>query len=279
MSESGGASGGGSGGDRHAVAARLLWGPPPGPARGPRRTLDLGRIARAGIELADAEGLSAVSMQRLAAQLGVTKMALYRYVPGKTELVSLMVDAAMGPCPQEHRAERGGQDQEQERAEEQEQAEGQRGREQEQSGGWRARLTSWAEELLATFLRHPWALDATLGPRVVGPCELGWMERAVAALDGTGLSGAERLDAAVLLTGHVRSISEQARATGPADSPEAQVSALLLELTQAHGERYPALAAALAAAADQPEEQDQAWEFGLQRILDGLAVLVSQRSR
>lgn len=245
MTESGG-------GNRHAGATRLLWGPQPKRARGPRPTLDLGSITRAGIELADAEGLPAVSMQRLAGLLGVTKMALYRYVPGKTELVALMVDAAIGPYPQE---------------------------DEEQPGDWRARLASWARELLAAFLSHPWALDATVGPRAVGPCELGWMERAVSALDGTPLSGAERLDATVLLAGHVRAISEQARATGPVDSPEAEVSGVLSELLQAHGERHPALAAALGAAADRPQDRDQAWEFGLERILDGLAVFMEQRTR
>ncbi|GAB2818406.1 TetR/AcrR family transcriptional regulator [Streptomyces daliensis] len=236
--------------DAHAEAVRLLWGPHPKPARGPRRTLDLARIARAGIEIADAEGSADVSMQRVAAQLGVTKMALYRYVPGKAELVALMVDAAIGPCPTAKQAH----------------------------GGWREQLEGWARQLLAVFSQHPWALEATLGPRVVGPGELSWLERAVAALDGTGLSGAERMDAAVLLVGHVRGITQQARAAGPAGNPEAQLGAILGDLVQAHGERFPALTEALASAA-RSEGQDQAWEFGLQRILDGLAALIDERAR
>ncbi|MEU5028380.1 TetR/AcrR family transcriptional regulator [Streptomyces milbemycinicus] len=235
-------------GDNHAETVRLLWGPHAKPSRGPRPTLDLDRIARAGIEIADTEGLAGVSMQRVAAQLGVTKMALYRYVPGKAELVALMVEAAIGPYPAQD----------------------------PQPSGWRGQLADWARCLFAAFQRHPWTLDATIGPRVMGPAELSWMERAVSALDGTGLSGAERMDAVVLLVGHVRGITQQARAAGPAGTPEAELSGILADLMRAQGERFPALAAAFASA-EQTGGRDQAWEFGLQRILDGLAVLIDQR--
>ncbi|MFF0445899.1 TetR/AcrR family transcriptional regulator [Streptomyces sp. NPDC004609] len=236
-------------GDGHAEVVRLLWGPHPRPARGPRPTLDLERIARAGIEIADSAGLADVSMQRVAAQLGVTKMALYRYVPGKAELVALMVETAIGPYP----AAKAGR------------------------GGWREQLEEWARQLIDVFHRHSWVLDATVGPRITGPGELSWLERAVSALDGTGLSGTERMDAAVLLVGHVRGITQQARAAGPAGNSEAQLGALLGGLMREHGERFPALAAALASAA-RTGGQDQAWEFGLQRILDGLAALIDQRT-
>lgn len=236
----------------HAEMVRLLWGPHPRPARGPRPTLDLPRIARAGIEIADAEGLADVSMQRVAERLGVTKMALYRYVPGKAQLVALMVEAAIGPCP----APAPGYP----------------------PGGWREQLESWARQLLALFLQHSWVLAATVGPRVQGPGELSWLERAVSALDGTGLTGAERMDAAVLLVGHVRGITQQAHASGgPTGSPEAQLGAILGDLIQSHGESYPALTAAFASAVES-DGQDQAWEFGLQRILDGLAALSDRRA-
>ncbi|KUL35436.1 TetR family transcriptional regulator [Streptomyces sp. NRRL F-4489] len=242
-------------GGEQAAVVRLLWGTRAKPARGPRPTLDLDRIARAGIELADAEGLAEVSMQRVAAQLGVTKMALYRYVPGKAELVALMVDAAIGPCPE---------------------GEGRR-------GDWREQLEEWARGLADVFGRHPWVLEVTVGPRVMGPGELSWMERAVAALDGTGLTGAERMDAAVLLVSHVRGITQQARAASGAEggaegNAEEQLGAVLGELMREHGARFPALSQALASVAASGG-QDQAWEFGLHRILDGLAALIDERAR
>ncbi|MFJ6050434.1 TetR/AcrR family transcriptional regulator [Streptomyces sp. NPDC092307] len=234
-------------------AVRLLWGPPPaGPARGPKRGLTLEGIARAGIEIADAEGLVGASMQRVAAELAVTKMALYRYVPGKAELVALMVEAAMpaaAPSP---------------------------------GGPWRERLQAWARGLLAGLRRHPWLLEATVGVRVMGPRELEWMEAALAALDGCGLTGAEAMDAVVLLAGHVRSIAEQERAAGAgpgsaAGGPDAQLAQMLGEVMRTHGERFPALGAALASAAEHGG-QDQALEFGLARLLDGLELLMTRRA-
>ncbi|MEV7558258.1 TetR/AcrR family transcriptional regulator C-terminal domain-containing protein [Streptomyces sp. NPDC089795] len=213
-------------------------------------------IARAGIEIADAEGLAGASMQRVAAEPAVTKMALYRYVPGKAELVALMVEGAM-PAPA-----------------------------QSPGGPWRERLEAWARGLLAGLRLHPWLLEATVGVRVMGPRELEWMERALAALDGCGLSGAEAMDAVVLLTGHVRSIAEQERAAGAvtgsgpgsaAEGPDAQLAAMLGEVMRTHAERFPTLGAALASAAEHGG-QDQALEFGLGRILDGLELLMTRRA-
>ncbi|MFJ4781472.1 TetR/AcrR family transcriptional regulator [Streptomyces sp. NPDC088762] len=252
------------------AAVRLLWGPPPAPpARGPKRGLTLEGIALAGVGIADAEGLGAVSMQRVAGELAVTKMALYRYVPGKAELVALMVEAAMpDPALEAEPAALGAG-----------------------SVGWRERLEVWARELYAGFRRHPWLLEATVGARVMGPRELGWMERALAALDGCGLGGAEAMDAVVLVAGHVRGIAEQERAAGggvvgtaagaaagaAGAGPDAQLAAMLGEVMRVHGERFPALGAALASVAEHGG-QDQALEFGLGRILDGLGLLVSRRA-
>ncbi|KQV24016.1 MULTISPECIES: TetR/AcrR family transcriptional regulator [unclassified Kitasatospora] len=227
-----------------APAARLLWGPPPKAGRGPKASLTLDRIARAGIDIADAEGLGALSMQRVAGLLDVTKMALYRYVPGKAELVALMVDAAVGAAPPVT------------------------------GTGWRDPLADWSRQLAAVFRLHPWLLDATVGPRLVGPAELSWMERAVAALADTPLTGAERLDVVAVLAGHVRAISQQSRAAGPEGSPEQQLLATLGTLIATHQDSYPATAAAMAEAA-QSDGQDQALEFGLRCFLDGLGVRIA----
>lgn len=239
--------------EQWGAAVRLLWGPPVKPARGPKRGLTLEGIAGAGVVLADAEGLAGVSMQGVAGRLAVTKMALYRYVPGKAELVSLMVEAAM-PDPSVLDGRPAGE-------------------------GWRERLAVWARELLAGFRAHPWLLEATVGARVMGPVEVGWMERALAALDGCGLTGAEAIDAVVLVSGHVRGIAEQERAmAGGAvgEEPDAQLTSVLGEVMRVHGEKYPALGAALASVAE-AGGQDQALDFGLERILDGLGLLVAER--
>ncbi|MFE2086717.1 TetR/AcrR family transcriptional regulator [Streptomyces sp. NPDC002596] len=218
--------------------------------RGPKPALTLDGIARTGTEIADAEGLGAVSMQRVAEQLGKTKMSLYRYLPGKAELIAVMVETALDDAPE------GGED------------------------DWRARLTAWSYGLVEMLRRHPWLLEATVGPRLMGPKELGWMERALSALDGTGLTGAERMDAVVLLTSHVRGIALQSRAAAPSSAPEAQLLAALGTVLRDHGADYPHLAAATASSVGSGTQgQDQALEFGLDRILDGLEVLIAERAR
>ncbi|ROO83522.1 TetR family transcriptional regulator [Actinocorallia herbida] len=218
------------------TANALLWERRTPPSRGPKPTLRLDTITEAGIGLADAGGLAAVTMQRVAEQVGVTKMALYRYVPGKVELVALMTDQALGappPLP---------------------------------SGGWRDRLDTWARHMYTRFSAHPWTLEATVGPRAIGPNELDWMEQATAALTGTGLPGPQMLDVAATLTGHVRMVAQQG-AAAPTGAVERELAATISTLLADRADRYPALTKALAVSGG----QDQALDFGLRCILDGVA--------
>jgi AcrR family transcriptional regulator len=236
-----------------ASAMELLWGAAGRPARGPKPALSTERIARAAIDIADAEGLAMVSMQRVAADLDFTKMSLYRYFPGKTELIAFMIDTALGEPP----------------------ALGE--------GGWRAELGEWARQCWVVYRRHPWLLQVTVGQRAVGPNELGWMECAVEALAPTGLDGAEQLDAVVLVTGHVRNLAQQVLTTVTpagvrAGSTEGELISVLAELLERHGERFPALTTAVASAAA-GSAQDDALDFGLNRIFDGLELLIAARSK
>lgn len=234
-------------GDAH----RLLWDSPATPRRGPKPTLTLAALAHAGIELADEEGLAAVTMQRTAAALGVTKMALYRYLPSKVELVALMTETAMGEAPQLDTV----------------------------PGGWRPKLHEWARRLFAGFVRHPWLAETTVGARAIGPHELDWTERAVAALTGTGLRGAEILDVAATLAGHAKAIAQHASAAVAAgrDNAEQSLTEAMLALSHGREDRFPALAATLDLAA-QEGGQDNALDFGLARILDGVELLIARRS-
>ena len=224
------------------MTVEFLWGGRAQPTRGPKPALSLEQITDAAIAVADADGLAGVSMQRVAADLGYTKMSLYRYLPGKAELVALMVERVMGEPPALPAAE------------------------------WRESLAEWTRLLMAGFVRHPWSLAATVGARPLGPHELGWMECALTALAGTPLSGSERLDAMVVLVGHARMLAEQATSR----HAEAQLSAAIAAVIQQHGERFPRLAGAMAEAAA-AGEQDQAFDFGLDRILDGLEALIRSR--
>jgi AcrR family transcriptional regulator len=224
------------------MSVEFLWGGRAQPTRGPKPALSLDGIADAAIAVADAEGLAAVSMQRVAADLGYTKMSLYRYLPGKAELVALMVERGLGDPPDLSPAD------------------------------WRESLAEWTRHLMAAFLGHPWSLAATVGARPLGPRELGWMESALTVLAGLPLTGAERLDAMVVLVGHARALAEQITSS----SPEAQMSMAMAAVIQQHVDQFPRLAAAMAEAAA-AGQQDQAFDFGLARILDGLEALVVSR--
>ncbi|SCG47225.1 TetR/AcrR family transcriptional regulator [Micromonospora humi] len=235
----------------------LLWGAPAGPRRGPRPTLSPAAVARAGIAVADADGLDGLTMQRVAESLGVTKMALYRYVPGRAELVALMLDEALGepppPGPDAGREAAGA------------------------DADWRARLDDWTRRLVERFRRHPWAQAAAVGARLPGPNELSWVDRVVAALAGTGLTATERLDVATLLVGHARNLAGL-----PPDSGREAAFAALVHGREA---RFPALAAALAAPATPHSPTDPAsptpdptLDFGLTRILDGIQTLLHSRA-
>ncbi|MGW4089188.1 TetR/AcrR family transcriptional regulator [Nocardia sp. NPDC004750] len=229
----------------------LLWGTGQRPKRGPKPALSLERIVAEAIALADAEGLANLSMQRLAERLGFTKMSLYRYVPGKAELVALMLDTALGAPPELSAGEEASEN------------------------DWRDLLRVWCETIYARFSAHPWSMEVSVGLRPVGPNEVAWMESALGALAGTGLTAAERLDTIVLLTGHARSLAQQVR-VADADEFEKQIAAQFAEMVAAAADRYPAATAAFAEGGA-VAGGDGALKFGIERILDGLAVLIARR--
>lgn len=229
----------------------LLWNGLPQPKRGPRPTLTLPMIADAGIELADAGGLPAVTMEAVAQRLGLTKMALYRYVPGKAELVAIMVDVGLGPPP------------------------GPSPRPRARANDWRSALRAWSRALFAKMVQHPWSLEATLGVRAMGPNELAWLESALAALEETALRGADKLDTVVTLLGHIRHLVQQVPA-GPSAHEERALLDAMRSVVDGREQQFPALMAVLNERAPRTRE-GAALDFGLERILDGVEVLISRR--
>jgi AcrR family transcriptional regulator len=230
----------------------LLWGTAQRPRRGPKPSLTLERIVAEAIEHADAEGLASLSMQRLAERLGCAKMALYRYVPGKAELEALMLDAALGAAPDPAAAAPGDEER------------------------WRGQLRAWAMTMFERMLAHPWAHELAQGIRPVGPNEVGWMESALTTLAGSGLTGAESLDTIVLLTGHVRGLALQVAAVGDGGDMETALSRQVSQALAAQAGRYPRTVAAFAESGP-PGDRDNALSFGIDRILDGLGVLIAAR--
>jgi AcrR family transcriptional regulator len=227
------------------TAVELLWGERPPPSRGPARSVTLERLAAATVAIADTEGLETVSMQRVAADLGLTKMALYRYVSSKSELLALTIEAAVGPAPDLSGV----------------------------TGGWRRCIEEWARLLHATWLAHPWLPGATVGERVMGPQEVAWIESAMGALAGTGLPGPQRMDVILLLAAHTRaSTSTASTGTQPWTSDHLPDPTLRCEMER-HPERFRAL---LDSFESGPAQEPVGWELGLRLILDGLERLLEE---
>nr|WP_225955365.1 TetR/AcrR family transcriptional regulator [Kibdelosporangium phytohabitans] len=218
------------------------------PSRGPKPALSAERIARVAMGIADSDGLTAVSMQRVAGELEFTKMALYRYVSGKAELLAVMIELAVGDPPDLR----------------------------DVPGGWRGKLEEFTRRLSIVWQEHPWLPWATLGDRPMGPRELGWVESAVSALTDTGLNGAEQLDAVFILFGLIRNTQSMTTAgTQPWDADK-KVTPTMRELLHRHGDRFPALSAATAST--NGSTRDNGREFGLLRYFDGLERLIDQRA-
>jgi AcrR family transcriptional regulator len=248
------------GGTGLPASLEAAWGLRARPSKGPKRGLSLERIVEAAVKVAASDGLEAVSMARVAGDLGVSTMSLYRYVAAKDELLALMVDATAAsppaaPAPGE---------------------------------GWRAGLSRWARAELDVYHRHPWVLRVPISGPPIAPNQLVWLERGLRCLRDTGLAEGEKLSVMLLLTGFVRNwgrleadLMEASRASGVStDAAMSGYGRLLARLTDP--ERFPALHAVIAAGVfdddpDDPEEPDE-FRFGLERVLDGVDALVRARA-
>ncbi|MFE9773980.1 TetR/AcrR family transcriptional regulator [Streptomyces sp. NPDC005931] len=233
----------------------LLWNTGPRPSRGPRPGLTLDRIVDAAVRVADTEGIEAVSMRRMAAELGTGAMSLYRYVPGKAELLDLMLDRVQAETPDLARAERGGE-------------------------GWRAAVEALARGYLAHFRRHPWLLRVNQARTVLGPSSLRSLEAALVPLRRMGLSDPELISVILAVQSFTGGIArmeldadEAAKETGLSNEEFWGTQQPYLERAMTSGE-YPTLATL---SEDTFAENFDHFDFGLQRLLDGLEVLVARR--
>jgi len=232
-------------------SVELLWGEKPQPGRGPKPALTLDGIVAAAVEVADEEGLSALSMRRVAEKLGFTTMSLYRYVPGKAELLDLMQDAVAAEIVlPDHGLD------------------------------WRAGLAFSARQDWELFQRHPWMAQVTSTRSVPGPHYMAELEARLRVLSGAGLSGRETMAVANLVSQYVEGAArraaeaQQAERTSGVSMEEWWSSRVSLwgHLTE---DRYPTLARVWMAGGYDGMVDD--FEFGLKRVLDGVEVLILGR--
>ena len=241
--------------------SELLWEAPPRPSRGSKPTMSREDIVQAAISVADRNGLAALTMAAVAERLGFTTMALYRYFPNKEALIDASVDAAMGtPPPRSGPRE-----------------------------SWRQEVNAWAYAKRAMLIARPWLAELPFVAAPHGPNWLSWHEALLESLADTGLSPEDLMDMLSVIHAYVSGASDtaislaRARSRGMADELWAQ--AVGRDLCRAiHNPRYPRLSAILTSQsggildasplpvrAGRPRTMEEGFDFGLQRVLDGIA--------
>lgn len=220
-------------------APEVIWLRPERTGRGPRPAHSRASIAAAAIGIADAEGLDAVSMRRVAAALGAGTMSLYNYVPKKEHLLDLMLDAAaaeyrLPPAP---------------------------------SGDVRADLTDLAHQQLAVFRRHPWLPALVLARPSIGPNALRYTDHFLAATAPTGLGGGDRMEAMALFNGFVGQFAQYEHTAAAGAKWQAELVGYLGRAA-ASGE-FPHLAQAFATAGP-PADPDRAFDRALDRVITAI---------
>ncbi|TWD79166.1 TetR family transcriptional regulator [Kribbella amoyensis] len=245
-----------------ARSLALLWGSHSKPGRS---GLTVRAIVDQAVDLADADGLEAVSMRQVAERLQAGTMSLYTHVPGKGELTALMFDRVYGDlyADVDEPVRR--------------------------PGGWRGSLEFVARRNWDVLMAHPWIHDVPTIRTALGPNIALKYEAELRPLDRLGLTDVEMDSALTLVLTHVggtaRMAAEQLRTqreSGLSDEEWwVQTGPLLDRHLAGMAERFP-VAGRVGRSAGQEHQAEfdssHALRFGLDRILDGIALLVDQRT-
>lgn len=243
----------------------LLWGRQKPPVRGPKPGLTLEQIVAKAIAIADAEGVAAVSMRRIADELEVAPMSLYTYVPSKSELIELMCDAVERDAKRELAGDT-----------------------------WRAKLEALARGMWDHYHRHRWLLRVPWARASMGPYGLDSYERALSVVSGLGLTPRQMTEVITLVGTFVRGASQVAidelsaqHHDGLTDDEWWAARAPLIDdlLDPA---RYPILTNPEMQSAFEIEVPEgtqygyatakASFEFGLRALLDGISSLIEPRA-
>ncbi|MBK0419359.1 TetR/AcrR family transcriptional regulator C-terminal domain-containing protein [Leucobacter sp. CSA1] len=252
----------------------LAWGLAAAPQRGPKRELTLERIVEAAIAIADAEGLAAVTMQRVAKTFEFSTMALYRYVATKEELHHLMLDAALGGAEVGGAAAEGA-------------ASGGGNFAPAASGDWREELGSFVRGLVEGYRRHPWALDISLAPDIhLMPGQIRVADRGLRVMRDLPLPPDAKLGVLSLLAAFARGQADVEREVLAGAITPAETRALIEEaVTPA---QFPQVAALVRTgvyfgdppagetARDRRSDADEMLDFSTQVLVAGLSAILSE---
>ncbi|WP_223695050.1 TetR/AcrR family transcriptional regulator [Leifsonia poae] len=238
-------------------AVALSWGVAERPQRGPKRELSIERIVDTAIQIADDEGLAAVSMSKIATTLGFTTMSLYRYVTSKDDVLLLMQDTVCAvPIPPE-----------------------------EEDGEWRDGLRRWTATTIDVMREHPWFPDIPIPGMPLTPNNLAVLDWGLRIMKDLPLTGPEKMSTVLLLSSFARAfgvverdVQRSREAEGAQRRTGEAFTTALAELVT--DERFPYLGPLVRSGvytdSEGDDDQDD-YAFGLERILDGVQRYVDAR--
>jgi|TARA_A100001391_G_scaffold190664_2_gene163370 AcrR family transcriptional regulator len=237
----------------------LLWGRDKAPRRGPKPKIALEQIVQAAVDIADAEGIEAVSTRRVADAVGISPMSFYTHVPSKAELHDLMLDHIAAP--------------------------GKEAPPDWPQMDWRARMTLVAEAMWGFYLQHPWVLQFQTHRPVLGPNTLAAYEVALGSVEGIGLDDLE-MDLAVtalmdIVVGTVRNAAREKTvrdATGMSDDEWWRRIEPFLETIDYAPYPISSRVGPVAGAEYGAGDPHRAFKFAFERFLDGMELMLERKA-
>lgn len=237
--------------------SQLLWEDRTPATRGPKAAVTPDEVVRAAVEIADQDGLTSVTMHAVAAKLGFTTMALYRYFPNKETLLDAVIDAGTGrpPAFREPRAD------------------------------WRTEVREWSLAKRAMLCDRPWLAELPFVAAPHGPNWLSWLEAISDSLSRTPLKLSDIGAVLSIVDGYTRGASDTAislaRAQAKGISPAEWAAGVGADLGRAIGDhRFPRFASIITAPSeDKTRSLEESFVFGLELVLDGIEHYIARQSR
>jgi AcrR family transcriptional regulator len=224
-----------------------IWSLPERGERGPKPRHSRTEIAAAAIRIADTEGIAAVTMRRIAADLGTGTMSLYNYVPAKDHLVQLMADRAAGEYAYSHCP----------------------------PPDSRAAIADLARQGRDIARRHPWLPAILHRPPPMGPSAVRYIDYFLGLLAGTGLDTAAKMEIIAIINGFAlmyggmqAALDDERARTGITEQQQQAAPVTALAQAAASGD-YPNLGAALSTPAPRLRTADEIFDSCLIRLIDG----------
>ncbi|MFD3660542.1 TetR/AcrR family transcriptional regulator [Streptomyces sp. NPDC058659] len=236
-----------------AAEPEVIWARPERAGRGPKPAYNRSDIVAAAVRIADADGIDAVSMRRIAGDIGCGTMSLYNYVPRKEDLYELMVDAVSAEYELSDPLGASG-------------------------GDWRAGMLDMGRQARGILHRHPWVIRLMTTGYAYGPNALRFLEHCLGCLDGLDLPGGTKMELIASVNGTVMTIvaneialAERARSLPWSGEQEQAVRTAYL-LRQIAGGGYPRLATVLAGSGAERLDPEEIFERTLRRVLDSFVL-------